>query len=71
MVVFGGGRGGVSREGGVGGGGGQGKPPPPRIFSKVATRYSPLVLPLILHELPENYMKNLPKFKGEGNLMAT
>jgi hypothetical protein len=67
MVVVGG--------GGVGGGGaggqGQGQPPPPRIFSKVAARYAPLVLPVVLHDLPENYMKNLPKFMGEGDLTAT
>jgi len=59
----------------VGGGGGQGPPPPPppppRIFSKVATRYAPLVLPVLLHGLPENYMKNLAKFRGEGDLTAT
>jgi hypothetical protein len=57
--------------GGVGGGGGQGQQPPhPRIFSKVSTRYAPLVLPVPLHYLPENYMKNLPKFTGEGDLTA-
>jgi hypothetical protein len=33
-------------------------PPPPRIFTKVAARYAPLVLPVPLHDLPENYMKN-------------
>ena len=37
-------------------------------FSKVDSRYAPLVLPVPLHELPENYMKNLPKFTGEGDL---
>jgi hypothetical protein len=42
--------------------------PPPSIFAKVAARYSPLVLPVPLHDLPENYMKNLPKFTGEGDL---
>jgi hypothetical protein len=40
------------------------------IFAKVATRYDPLVLPVLLHDLLENYMKNLPKFIGEGDLMA-
>jgi hypothetical protein len=44
---------------------------PPRIFSKVATRYAPLVLSVVLHDLPKNYMKNLPKFMGEGDLTAT
>jgi hypothetical protein len=53
--------------GGQGGGVG-GQVPPPRIFAKVATRYAPLILPIPLHDLPENYMKNLPKFTGEGYL---
>jgi hypothetical protein len=63
----------ATRGGGVGGGGagGQGQPPSPRIFSKVASRYDPLVLPAPLHDFPENYMKNLPKFMGEGDLTAT
>jgi hypothetical protein len=56
---------------GGGGGGGQGPPPPPRVFTKVAARYAPLVLPVPLHDLPENYMKNLPRFTGEGDLTAT
>jgi hypothetical protein len=63
---------GVGGTGGGGAGGqGQGQAPPPRIFSKVASRYAPLVLPTVLHDLPENYMKNLPKFMGEGDLTAT
>jgi hypothetical protein len=49
----------------------QASPPPPRIFTKVAARYMPLVLPVPLHDLPENYIKNLPKFIGEGDLIAT
>jgi hypothetical protein len=60
--------------GGVGGAGAGGKEniaQPPRIFSKVAARYAPLVLPAILHDLPENYMKSLPKFTGEGDLTTT
>jgi hypothetical protein len=28
------------------------------------------VLPVPLHDLPENYIKNLPKFTGEGDLTA-
>jgi hypothetical protein len=76
MVVFGGGGagGGGGRGGlgaGEGGGGGQGPPQPPRIFSIVVARYAPLVLPVPLHDLPENYMKNLPKFTGEGDLTTT
>jgi hypothetical protein len=61
------GGGGVAVGGGVGG---QGPPPPPRIFAKVANIYTPLVLPVPLHDLPENYMKNLPKFTGEGDLQS-
>jgi hypothetical protein len=62
------GGGGVALGGGVGG---QGPPPPPRVFAKVATRYAPLVLPVPLHDLPENYIKNLPKFIGEGDLTTS
>jgi hypothetical protein len=58
-------------EGGGGGAGGQGPTPPPRVFAKVAARYAPLVLPIPLHYLPENYIKNLPKFTREGDLTAT
>jgi hypothetical protein len=67
----GGGRGGGVFGGRGGGGDGQGAPPTPRIFSKVAARYAPLVLPVPLHDLPKNYMKNLPKFTGEGDLTVT
>jgi hypothetical protein len=41
-----------------------------RIFTKVAARYVPLVIPVPLHDLPKNYMKNLPKFTGQGYLTA-
>jgi hypothetical protein len=67
-----GGGGGFIRGGGggapLGGAGGQGPAPPPRVFAKVAAKYAPLVLPIPLHELPENYIKKLPKFTGEGDL---
>ena len=66
VMVGGGGAGGVAAGGPGGGAGGQ--VPPPQIFAKVAARYAPLVLPVPLHDLPENYMKNLPKFTGEGDL---
>jgi hypothetical protein len=66
MAATGGGGGGVLG----GGGGGQGLPLPPRVFTKVAARYAPLVLLVPLHDLPENYMKNLPKFTEEGDLTA-
>jgi len=70
---FGGGGGGVPLGGGgggvpLGGGGGQGPPLPSRVFAKVAARYALLVLPVLLHDLLENYIKNLPKFTGEGDL---
>jgi hypothetical protein len=56
--------------GGGGGGGGGNQIPVPVIFAKVDARYAPLVLPAPLHDLLENYMKNLPKFTGEGDLTA-
>jgi hypothetical protein len=67
MEVAGGGGGG-SLGGGMGG---QGPPTPPRFFAKVAMRYVPLILPIPLHELPENYIKRLPKFTREGDLTTT
>jgi hypothetical protein len=71
MVAAGGGGAGGGAIGGAGGGGAGGQVPLPQIFSKVAARYAPLVLPVPLHDLPENYMKNLSKFTGEGDLTAT
>jgi hypothetical protein len=72
---FRGGGGGVPLGGGggvpLGGGVGQGHAPPPRFFAKFAARYAPLVLPIPLHDLPENYIKNLPKFTGEGDMTAS
>jgi hypothetical protein len=50
---------------GARGAGASGKAQPPMIFSKVAARYDPLVLPDVLHDLPENYMKSFPKFTGD------
>jgi hypothetical protein len=57
--------------GGARGIGGQGQQLPPRVFTKVAARYTPLVLLVPLHDLPKNYTKKLPKFTGEGDLTAT
>jgi hypothetical protein len=74
LAAAGGGGGGFvggSGGGALGGGaGGQGPAPPPRVFAKVAPRYAPLVLPVPLNDLPENYIKKLPKFTGEGDLTA-
>jgi hypothetical protein len=61
----------MAGAGGVGGARAGGQAQPPRIFAKVVARYTPLVLPTVLHDLLENYMKNLPKFMGEGDLTAT
>jgi hypothetical protein len=55
-------------QGGAGVGGGQ--VPLLGIFAKVAARYALLGLPVPLHDLPENYMKSLPKFTEEGDLTA-
>jgi hypothetical protein len=41
-------------------------PPPPRFFNKVAARYAPLNIPVNLHDFPDNYLKLLPRFNGEG-----
>jgi hypothetical protein len=63
----------MAAQGGAGAGGGApggGQVPLLGIFTKVAARYAPLVLPIPLHDLPENYMKSLPKFTGEGDLTA-
>jgi hypothetical protein len=66
--------GGAGAGGGVVGGASRGatggQVPLPGIFAKVAARYAPLVLLVPLHDLPENYMKNIPKFTGEGDLTA-
>jgi hypothetical protein len=64
------------RTGGVGAGGAEGvgdggQAQPPRIFSKVVARYAPLVRPVVLHDLPEKCMNNIPKFMGEGDLTTT
>jgi hypothetical protein len=61
----------AATRGGAEGERGQGQQPPPRVFTNVAAKYAPLVLPVPLHDLPENYMKNLPKFIGEGDLTTT
>jgi len=66
--------GGVARGGAIGGAGGGvagSQVPLPQMFSKVAARYAPLVLPVPLHDIPENYKKNMPKFTGEGDLTTT
>jgi len=63
----------MAAQGGAGAGGGApggGQVPLPRTFAKVAARYAPLVLLVPLHGLPDNYMKILPKFIGEGDLTA-
>jgi hypothetical protein len=61
---------GVGARGGAPGGPTGGQVLFPGIFAKVAARYAPLVLLVPLHDLPENYMKSLPKFTGEGDPTA-
>jgi hypothetical protein len=41
---------------------------PPRINVIIATRYDPLVLPQNLHDVPQNYVKHLPSYNGEGEV---
>jgi hypothetical protein len=51
---------------GLGGGRyGGNQPPPPPLNPWVTTRYGPLNLPQHVHDLPENYLKLLPKYDGE------
>jgi hypothetical protein len=40
-------------------------PPPPPINPWVAARYGPLHIPINPHDLPDNYLKLLPKYDGE------
>lgn len=48
---------------GLGGGRpGGNQPPSPPVNPWVTSRFAPLNLPQITHDLPENYMKYLPKF---------
>jgi hypothetical protein len=37
----------------------------PPIPAKIPDRYKPLHLPPFLHDLPINYINNLPRFDGE------
>jgi hypothetical protein len=62
--------GGAGAGGGAPGRPGGGQALLPGIFAKVSSRYAPLVLLVPLHDLPENYMKSLPKFTREGDLTA-
>jgi hypothetical protein len=46
-------------------------PPMKAMEAIIATRYAPLVLPQLLNALPpEGYLKQLPKFTGEGDITA-
>ena len=40
---------------------------PPR---QMAARFSPLALPIVLHELPQNYAQKIPFYDGDGNFTA-
>jgi hypothetical protein len=50
--------------------GGNKPPPPPPINSWVTSIFSPLNLPQITHDLPENHMKYFPKFDGDKTRLA-
>jgi len=56
----------------VGGGGGGSNPPPSPPLGNpwVAARYGPIILPQNLHDMPNNYLKILPKFNGENETYA-
>jgi hypothetical protein len=43
----------------------------PHISVKVLDKYKPLDLPPILHDLPVNYINNLPRFNGENVKITT
>jgi hypothetical protein len=46
-------------------------PPMTRMEAIIATRYAPLLLPQPLNALPaDGYLKQLPKFTGEGDIAA-
>lgn len=41
---------------------------PSRINAIIAARYAPLVLSQNLHDVPQNYIKHLPSYNGEGEV---
>ena len=41
-------------------------PNPPRPMA--AARFSPLALPMVLHDLPSNYAQRISLYDGEGNV---
>eukprot|EP01018_Ginkgo_biloba_P034759 Gb_09446 [translate_table: standard] len=45
-------------------------PPPPRVNRWVQAKYGPLRTPVNVHDMPDNYLKILPKFDGEKNALA-
>ena len=42
-------------------------PNPPR---RMVSRFAPLALPAVLHDLPQNYAKKIPFYNGDGNFTA-
>ena len=42
-------------------------PNPVRLMT---TRFSPLDLPVVLHDLPQNYAQKIPFYDGDGNFIA-
>jgi hypothetical protein len=51
-----------------GGRAGGNQPPPPPLNPWVMARFGPLNIPAHVHDLPENYLKLLPKYNGEPTL---
>ena len=36
----------------------------------MVARFSPLALPVVLHDLPQNYAQKIPFYDGDGNFIA-
>ena len=36
----------------------------------MAARFAPLALPVVLHDLPQNYAQKIPFYDGDGNFTA-
>ena len=36
----------------------------------MAAKFAPLALPVVLHDLPQNYAQKIPFYDGDGNFTA-
>ena len=45
----------------------QAPPPVPNPPRQMAPRFAPLALPVVLHDLPQNYAHKIPFYDGDGN----